>query len=302
PPLYVIHILLRPKLVQISPSICKPKAPHFSLQFLSISKPALASTLIIVAALKKLSEAEVVYVSSESNEPATKLPSESCVYAVFDKNDELQFIGISRNIGASVTGILCWSFALPLSGVVDFDCVEWCDGGVSIEITSYIVGVVDDPDRSALTQALKSWMEQHIGATGKAPPGEHHMDRQAPRKKADIRLTPGRHVQLTVPLEEHIDRLVEENKVVAYIKGSRSAPICGFSQRVVGILENVGVDYETVNVLDKEYNYVLRETLKSCSNWPTFPQIFVNGELVGGCDILSSMYEKGEFAGLFQKR
>lgn len=167
------------------------------------------------------------------------------------------------------------------------------------------VGVVDDPDRTALTQAWKSWMEEHIASTGKVPPGNESGNttwvRQPPKKKPDLRLTPGRHVQLTVPLEELIDRLVKENKVVAFIKGSRSAPLCGFSQKVVGILESEGVEYESIDVLDEEYNQGLRETLKKYSNWPTFPQIFVNGELVGGCDILSSMYEKGEISGLLKK-
>lgn len=169
----------------------------------------------------------------------------------------------------------------------------------------YQVGVVDEPDRAALTQAWKSWMEEHISATGKVPPGNESGNttwvRQPPRKKSDLRLTPGRHVQLTVPLEQLIDRLVKENKVVAFIKGSRSAPLCGFSQRVVGILESVGIDYESVDVLDEEHNPGLRETLKIYSSWPTFPQIFVGGELVGGCDILTSMYEKGELADLFKK-
>jgi Grx4 family monothiol glutaredoxin len=164
---------------------------------------------------------------------------------------------------------------------------------------------VDDPERTALTQAWKSWMEEHIKATGKVPPGNETGNttwvRQPPKKKADLRLTPGRHVELTVPMEELIDKLVKESKVVAFIKGSRSAPLCGFSQRVVGILESEGVNYESVDVLDEEYNYGLRETLKKYSNWPTFPQIFVNGELVGGCDILTSMYEKGELASLFKK-
>lgn len=86
---------------------------------------------------------------------------------------------------------------------------------------------------------------------------------------------------------------------MAFIKGSRSAPLCGFSQRVVGIIENQGVDYESVDVLDEEYNSGLRETLKKYSNWPTFPQIFVNG--LGGCDILGSMQEKGELSSLFKK-
>ncbi|KAM1926531.1 hypothetical protein ACFX13_033692 [Malus domestica] len=108
-------------------------------------------------------------------------------------------------------------------------------------------------------------------------------------------------VQFSLSTDSAIDRLVKENKVVAFIKGSRSAPLCGFSQRVVGILENQGVDYESVDVLDEGYNSGLRETLKKYSNWPTFPQIFVNGELLGGFDILSSMQEKGELSSLSKK-
>ncbi|KAF3448172.1 hypothetical protein FNV43_RR08883 [Rhamnella rubrinervis] len=229
-------------------------------------------------------ETELVTVPEATDQLAENLPSDSGVYAVFDSNSELQFVGISRNIAASV---LAHRKSVP----------ELC--------SSVKVGVVAEPDRTALTQAWKSWMEEHIKATGKVPSGNETGNttwiRQAPKKKPDLRLTPGRHVQLTVPLEELIDRLVKENKVVAFIKGSRSAPLCGFSQRVVGILENQGVDYESVDVLDEEYNCGLRETLKKYSNWPTFPQIFVNGELVGGCDILTSMHENGELDGLFKK-
>ncbi|XP_052171869.1 bifunctional monothiol glutaredoxin-S16, chloroplastic [Diospyros lotus] len=238
----------------------------------------------VASALGKLAETDSVVVPQEPDELAAKFPGETGVYAVYDKNGDLQFVGISRNIAASILAHqksvpqLCWSVK---------------------------VGVMDEPDRTALTQAWKSWMEEHIGATGKVPPGNESGNttwvRQPPKKKPDLRLTPGPHVQLTVPLEELIDQLVKENKVVAFIKGSRSTPLCGFSQRVISILETEGVDYESVDVLDEEYNSGLRETLKKYSNWPTFPQIFVNGELVGGCDILSSMYEKGELASLFKK-
>lgn len=168
----------------------------------------------------------------------------------------------------------------------------------------YQVATVDEPDRASLTNAWKSWMEEHISGTGKVPPGNESGNitwlRQQ-QKKSDLRLTPGRHVQLTVPLDELIDRLVKENEVVAFIKGSRNAPQCGFSQQVVGILEALGVDYESLDVLDEEYNSGLRETLKKYSNWPTFPQVFVKGELLGGCDIISSMAESGELAKVFQK-
>ncbi|KAL7169625.1 hypothetical protein ACSBR2_034626 [Camellia fascicularis] len=256
--------------------------PTISLRPRTLTKPRSLNT--VVSALKKLSEADSVGVPPESDEIPGKFPADSGVYAVYDENGVLQFVGISWNIAASV---LTHRKSVP----------ELC--------CSIKVGVVDEPDRTALTQAWKSWMEEHIASTGKVPPGNESGNttwvRQPPKKKPDLRLTPGRHVQLTVPLEELIDRLVKEKKVVAFIKGSRSAPLCGFSQRVIGMLEGEGVDYESVDVLDEEYNYGLRETLKKYSNWPTFPQVFVNGELVGGCDILSSMYEKGELAGLLKK-
>ncbi|KAI7742105.1 hypothetical protein M8C21_023417 [Ambrosia artemisiifolia] len=240
--------------------------------------------LNIVSAVGKLSESETVPVPPQSDAVSSLLPSVSGVYAVYDTNNDLQFVGLSRNIQASV---LFHQKSVP----------ELC--------ASVKVGVVDNPDRTALTEAWKSWMEEHIEATGKVPPGNEKGNttwvRQAPKKKSDLRITPGPNTQLTVPLEELIDRMVKENKVVAFIKGSRSAPQCGFSQRVVGILDSEGVDYESIDVLDEEHNSGLRETLKKYSNWPTFPQVFVNGELVGGCDILTSMHEKGELAGLFKQ-
>lgn len=157
------------------------------------------------------------------------------------------------------------------------------------------------PDRMVLQSAWKSWIEEHISATGKPPPGNVQGNYTWTGAPPDIRLTPGRHVSLTIPLEELIDRLVKEHKVVTFIKGSRRAPQCGFSQKVVSILESHGVDFVSLDVLDEEHNYGLREKLKSYSNWPTFPQVFVGGELLGGCDIISDLAEKGELKALFQK-
>ncbi|KAK4742580.1 hypothetical protein SAY87_000581 [Trapa incisa] len=268
-------------------SSLRPSLP-FSSVILKPLRAARFRPLAVSAALKNLSESDLVAVPTDPQEVTVNFPSESGVYAVYDNNNDLQFIGISRNIAASVSG---HRNSLP-------------------ELCHYVkVGVVEEPDRSALTQAWKSWMEEHLRTTGNVPPGNQSGNstwvpaRQpaTPRKKPDLRLTPGRHVQLTVPLEDLIHRLVKENRVVAFIKGSRSAPLCGFSQRVVGILESQEVDYESVDVLDEEYNYGLRETLKRYSNWPTFPQVFVDGELVGGCDILTSMHEKGELADLLKK-
>ncbi|RDY02657.1 Bifunctional monothiol glutaredoxin-S16, chloroplastic [Mucuna pruriens] len=252
-----------------------------SLKPYTLEKPR---ARVVALAVKGLGETEAVAVSPENDGPSGELPSGAGVYAVYDKNGEVQFIGLSRNIAASVS--VHWKSVPELCGSVK-------------------AGIVDEPDREALTQAWKSWMEEYIKVSGKVPPGNESGNatwvRQPPKKKPDLRLTPGRHMQLTVPLENLLDTLVKENKVVVFIKGSRSAPLCGFSQRVIAILENVGVDYESVDVLDEDYNYGLRETLKKYSNWPTFPQIFLDGELLGGCDILTSMYEKGELASLFKK-
>ncbi|WOL06336.1 monothiol glutaredoxin-S12, chloroplastic [Canna indica] len=239
----------------------------------------------VAAAHGKLSEAELVPVPEEPRELDGKFPSAAGVYGVFDKEGDLQFIGISRNIATSIAS---HSKFVP----------DLCH--------SVKVGLVDEaePDRNVLTSAWKSWMEEHIAATGKVPPGNETGNNtwvRRPQKKPDLHLKPGRNVQLNVPLEQLIDRLVKDKKVVAFIKGSRSAPLCGFSQKVIGILESHGVDYESVDVLDEEHNYGLREALKNYSNWPTFPQVFVDGELVGGCDIISSMAEKGELAALFRK-
>ncbi|VFQ89330.1 unnamed protein product [Cuscuta campestris] len=253
-----------------------------TLRPINRTKPRLLNVSVFVA--NKLSETDSVSVPSEQGAIDAVFPKASGVYAVYDSNGDLQFIGISRNLAASV---LSHKISLPdLCSSVKFD-------------------VVDDPDKTALTQSWRSWIEEHIAVTGKVPPGNDSgnttwIHQQPKKKKTDLRLTPGRRVQLTVPLEDLIDRLVKENKVVAFIKGSRNAPLCGFSQRVVAILESQGVDYESIDVLDEEHNNGLRETLKRYSNWPTFPQVFVNGELVGGCDILMSMYEKGEIASLLK--
>ncbi|MEW5853247.1 MAG: Grx4 family monothiol glutaredoxin [Myxococcota bacterium] len=91
---------------------------------------------------------------------------------------------------------------------------------------------------------------------------------------------------------------VTSNKVILYMKGTKALPQCGFSARVVDILNRHGVGYETRNVLaDPE----LREAIKRFSNWPTLPQLYVNGSFVGGCDIVTEMDQKGELAPLLKQ-
>ena len=87
--------------------------------------------------------------------------------------------------------------------------------------------------------------------------------------------------------------LVEKNKVLLFMKGSKTFPQCGFSARVVEVLKKEGVPFETVNVLaDPE----IREGIKDFSNWPTIPQLYIGGKFVGGCDIVTEMHQNGELA------
>ena len=98
---------------------------------------------------------------------------------------------------------------------------------------------------------------------------------------------------------EIIKKQVTENSVVLYMKGSPEAPMCGFSAAAVQILEACGVeDVATVNVLADED---IRQGIKEYSNWPTIPQLYVNGEFVGGSDIMREMFQSGELQKIFDK-
>lgn len=90
---------------------------------------------------------------------------------------------------------------------------------------------------------------------------------------------------------QKIQQQIQSNPCLLYMKGNAIFPQCGFSAQVVGVLDRCQATYATVNVLE---NPDIRQTLPHVSQWPTFPQLFVNGELIGGCDIVTEMYESGE--------
>ena len=92
-------------------------------------------------------------------------------------------------------------------------------------------------------------------------------------------------------LRDRIKNTIESHKVVLFMKGNKNFPQCGFSAQVLGMLKQNGAEFRDVNILaDAE----LRTGLKEYSNWPTFPQLYVDGKLVGGCDIVTSLNESGE--------
>lgn len=92
-------------------------------------------------------------------------------------------------------------------------------------------------------------------------------------------------------INETIKSQLEENPIIIYMKGTSQSPQCGFSARTVQALMACGERFAFVNILD---NQEIREGLKAYSNWPTYPQLYINGELVGGCDIVLELAESGE--------
>ena len=96
-------------------------------------------------------------------------------------------------------------------------------------------------------------------------------------------------------INDRITKQLADDAVILYMKGEPMMPMCGFSATVVDILSKYDIDFQSYNILlDGE----LRQGLKDFSQWPTFPQLYVNGELVGGCDIISELHQSGELAEL----
>jgi monothiol glutaredoxin len=97
--------------------------------------------------------------------------------------------------------------------------------------------------------------------------------------------------EATNPMRDAIQEAISENPVILFMKGTPDQPMCGFSARTVAVLQSLGKPFAAVNVLPDPR---IRQELSALSNWPTIPQLFVDGELIGGCDIVTEMYQSGE--------
>jgi len=106
-------------------------------------------------------------------------------------------------------------------------------------------------------------------------------------------------LKMTNPAEPLIKELIENNDVVLFMKGTKSMPQCGFSSRVAGVLNYMGIEFKDVNVLEDE---TIRQGIKDFSDWPTIPQLYVKGEFVGGCDIVTEMTLSGELDTLLEDK
>tara|TARA_Y100000816_G_C25911313_1_gene475295 strand:- start:19 stop:336 length:318 start_codon:yes stop_codon:yes gene_type:complete len=100
-------------------------------------------------------------------------------------------------------------------------------------------------------------------------------------------------------IKNNIENLIKENNVCLFMKGTPDSPQCGFSMAVANILKHLKVNFKGINVLEDEN---LRQGIKDFSDWPTIPQLYVNGEFIGGCDIVKELFENGELNKLLKDK
>ena len=100
-------------------------------------------------------------------------------------------------------------------------------------------------------------------------------------------------------IKEKIEKIIKENEVCLFMKGTPDSPQCGFSMAVSNVLKHLKVSFKGINVLEDEN---LRQGIKEYSDWPTIPQLYVKNEFIGGCDIVKEMFEKGELKKLFEDK
>eukprot|EP00884_Botryococcus_braunii_P017146 jgi/Botrbrau1/4114/Bobra.152_3s0061.1 len=233
----------------------------------------------LVAAALTFEESELIPVNGGN------IPDGAGVYAVFNKEGECEYVGLSRKVSASIA-----------QHIQDLP-----EKTVAVK-----VGLVENPTKDNLTEAWRAWITEAANAFGKVPPGNVTGNNEWKQKRAaarpEIKLTPGKGIEdLTCKVEDLIDSVVKDLKVVAFVKGTRFQPQCGFSHKVLTILNEVGADYDVVNVLDEVYNPGLREAIKAYSQWPTIPQVYINGEFVGGADIVEQLHTSGDLKELLAK-
>jgi glutaredoxin-related protein len=220
-------------------------------------RPAAAAAAAAAAAPDTPSYAAAPALPAASPE----IPASPGVYAVLDAAGTLQYVGLSRKICVSVAA---HADALP-------------DKVSSVKVLS-----LPAAGREELTDAWKAWVSEAVEATGAVPPGNapgaaEWTARRPRAARPELRLTPGKGLaDLTVSVEALVDQVVKSARVVAFVKGTRTEPACGFSHKVLSILTEVaGGDFEVVNVLDEVYNPGLRDAIKAYSQWPTIPQVCV---------------------------
>jgi len=214
------------------------------------------------------------------------LPAEMGLYAIYDQDGRLQYIGLSREIRKSV------------------EAHAKAIGSEAIELIS-TVKCADLPGvaKETLKEIWQDWIQDHMASGGEIPAG--NLPENAPgadprwrargtQSKPALNLGGSGGIATREDAERAVKEAVENNPVILFMKGTPAMPQCGFSAKTIGILRETGVDFEAVNVLDMDDNPGVREAVKEFGNWPTIPQLYAKGQLIGGADIVSEMHVIGQ--------
>lgn len=216
------------------------------------------------------------------------LPEATGVYAIYDDKSVLMYIGLSRQIRQSVANHAKSIGALEAPSL----------------ITSVRVAAVPGAGKELLKELWQQWIKEHMDDGGDIPQGNLPQDapgadprwrtQSSAQANAPLKLAPPSGIYNMDEALEAVRKAVTKHPVIIFMKGTPGMPQCGFSARSVGILREIGVPFDAVNILDGAANPMIRDAVKQYSNWPTIPQLFLGGKLIGGADIIGQMYENGQ--------
>lgn len=204
------------------------------------------------------------------------------VYGIYSSTSELQFVAASPNILASIGAHLKY---VP---------------NASEKVNSVRMITVDHEGDAPLDKFAEGWVMALHESELDLPPGntDESPEWRIEPASANVYFSNGLiGADLDARVEEEIKGILRDHKVVLFMKGTRDSPKCGFSKAVVDVLDRgVGDDFVCVDCLDNNRNDGLRNGIKKFSNWPTIPQLYVDGDFVGGADIIQEMEMNGELA------
>jgi len=241
------------------------------------------------AAVPSLSEAPVFLTEVDpltGQLDLSGVPNTMGVYAVFDDNSQLQYIGLSKQMSRSVSdhaeNIGIQEAGMLISSV---KCLE-----------------MPDAPKELLKATWEQWIKDHMSNGGEIPAG--NLPESAPgadgrwrlrrnQGKPPLNLAGVRGITTQAEALDAVKVAVTRHPIVLFMKGTPVMPQCGFSARSVGIMSSLGIPFDTVNVMDAEANPGVRDAVKEFSKWPTIPQLFVKGQLIGGADIIAEMHASG---------
>lgn len=216
------------------------------------------------------------------------IPEEMGVYAVYNDKDALQYIGLSRAISKSVA-----------NHVIAFGPAE-----AGRMVSKVKILEMAGESKETLKATWERWIKEHMEVGGEIPAGNlpenadgaenRWRNKGAAAVKAPLSLAGVRGIETMAEALEAVAAAVKKHPVLLFMKGSPAMPQCGFSAKTVGILKELGANFESVNIMDPVANPGVRDAVKEYSKWPTIPQLFIGGELIGGADIVADMFNSGK--------